>query len=84
MNKKDAIKQADKLIKEEKYKEAWQLLRPYADDAQARKRLQYIKAKAKEVKAKRALEEDVSVDKKSGGIFGGLLNGFGAGGDDGE
>ena len=39
------IQQADKLIKEEKYSDAWKLLLPYKEKSAVRKRLKWLKAK---------------------------------------
>lgn len=51
------IKQADNLIKQERYAEAWKLLLPHKDDENARKRLKWLKAKQEQVK----LEGEIAV-----------------------
>jgi hypothetical protein len=44
------IKDADALIKQEKYAEAWKLLLPHKEDENARKRLKWLKSKQEQLK----------------------------------
>jgi hypothetical protein len=49
------IKEADVLIKQEKYSEAWKLLLPHKEDENARKRLKWLKSKQEQLKLEKEI-----------------------------
>jgi hypothetical protein len=49
------VKEADVLIKQERYGEAWKMLLPHKDDENARKRLKWLKSKQEQLKLEKEI-----------------------------
>lgn len=73
MSVKKVIQQADKAIKNGELKIAWELLKPHANNPNARKRLKWIKAKVQEQKALNALKDEPYIVRKNSGCVGSFV-----------
>jgi hypothetical protein len=60
------IEQADELIQQKKFDQAWKLLLPYYKDTVARKRLKWLKAKRTQLKQEKVVKQKPATIQKSG------------------